>query len=321
MDWDKIFPIIPKIRLLYSIYNLWLILLFLCRSGDEWRMVLKYIHCDGRASEFWKGQSHNCAMAAVGVGPFNTATQYSNTLDVSCLRSNFVQSTVVALIAINSLLLQFTSQVHWVAGVMWIVSMLSAFLSVLLACKQQKFIGSLLFEEEQEQKWDCKEQEQECHCKAKEEESHCKAEEEERLPKAKNWLKEMKDKGKFRKPRLFVVILLSSSKAALGYALMTYVIGLGVYLGIVWQNNLDVDAGHFDSRNIFIVFLIYTVFGICAYVGLTLHNSCLDERWSSYWQPYKKGEAAHNWKHECGGGQNKGYDHAHRTGNVTACCV
>ena len=70
------------------------------------------------------------------------------------------------------------------------------------------------------------------------------------------------------------------------YALATYVAGLGAYLGFMWQNNLDVDAGHIGSRNIFIVFLICT--GLCACVyGLSHFTQHESRRWRSYLEVFE----------------------------------
>jgi hypothetical protein len=63
------------------------------------------------------------------------------------------------------------------------------------------------------------------------------------------------------------------------------VISLGVHLGFVWQNSLDVDAGHFDSRNIFIVFYIYASFCICLYYLVAYVNPYERKEWSEYLKP------------------------------------
>jgi hypothetical protein len=138
--------------------------------------------------------------------------------------------------AITSLSLPFASQVHWITRALWVVSMLSAFLSVLLVCKQQRFIGRVIIDEQKYK-------------------NNSKYER-----KFKEKMGECADK--VRIPRLSVVFLLCVSKTFLDYAIGAYVLGLGVYLGFVWHNSLDVDTGRYDSRNIFIVFLIYTCFCI-----------------------------------------------------------
>jgi hypothetical protein len=139
--------------------------------------------------------------------------------------------------AITSLLLLFASQVHWVACALWIISLLSACLSVLFGCKHQTFLGELLFYAKDDSKTYSKE--------------------------VKKWLKE---KDSNQKPRFSVVLLFSICKAFFHYALVTYIIGLGVYLGFLWRNSLDEEAGPFDNRNIFIVFSVYTGFCVGIYL-------------------------------------------------------
>jgi hypothetical protein len=119
--------------------------------------------------------------------------------------------------------------------------MLSAFLSVLFVCKHQMIIGHLvLIEEHQEH--------QEHH---------------EGSSRTNDLLKE--EGSSNTTPRLSAVLLFSISRAFFDYALVAYIIGLGTYLGFVWQYSLDVQAGPFDSRNIFIVFMVYGGFCICIY--------------------------------------------------------
>jgi hypothetical protein len=54
-------------------------------------------------------------------------------------------------------------------------------------------------------------------------------------------------------------------QSILDYALVTYLIGLGIYLRFVWQSKLDIGSGNADDRNIFIVFLVCIVFCVGVY--------------------------------------------------------
>jgi hypothetical protein len=122
--------------------------------------------------------------------------------------------------------------------------MLSAFLSVLFVCKHQMVIGHLVLIEEHQDH-----QDQPAH--------------QEGSSRTNDLLR--KEGSSNTIPRLSAVLLFSISRAFFDYALVAYIIGLGTYLGFVWQNHLDVQAGHFDSRNIFIVFMAYGGFCICIY--------------------------------------------------------
>jgi hypothetical protein len=129
------------------------------------------------------------------------------------------KSTVVALIAITSLILPFTSDVNWVSRSFWISSVLSAFLSVAFSCKHQRFVGAFLCAKDL---WEFKMF----------------------LHDGPQW--------KPAKPKLSVVLLLSATKHFCDLALILYVLGLGVYLGGLSQGDPDKAAAPNSSRNIFI---------------------------------------------------------------------
>jgi hypothetical protein len=74
--------------------------------------------------------------------------------------------------------------------------------------------------------------------------------------KVRGWIRLSECKPLSNFPCQYAVLMMSLSKRLLLIALIAYVIGLGVYLGSLRQNQLDTAAGHNDSRNIFIVFLI-----------------------------------------------------------------
>jgi hypothetical protein len=154
--------------------------------------------------------------------------------------------------------------------------MLSAFLSVLFVCQKQRFIGRVLFHE----------------MRTKD------------LPSEKAKFRERMHEGntEFIIPRISMVLLLCASKTFLDYAIVAYVLGLGVYLGFVWQNSLDVDAGYDASRNIFIVFLIFACFYL--FIFLIMPDPNLAE-----WRQFRKEgyirhdqETANQRGRECGGG-------------------
>jgi hypothetical protein len=145
------------------------------------------------------------------------------------------KSTVVALIAITSLLLPFTSDVNWVSRSFWISSMLSAFLSVAFSCKHQRFVGTFLCAKDL---WEFKKF----------------------LHDGPQW--------KPAKPKLSVVLLLSGTKNFFDLSLILYVVGLGVYLGGLLQGGADKDAAPNSSRNIFIWFMVFAVLYLIAYVAM-----------------------------------------------------
>jgi hypothetical protein len=165
-------------------------------------------------------------------------------------------------VAITSLLLPSANQVNWVARALWLVSVLSAFTSVFFSCRRQSILGRL---------W-CPE-----NLELLREEFRGSS----RTARGKN-------ETKVVMPRFKIVIMFSLCAWFLKAAVLTYIIGLGVYLGLMWRDNLDGDAEYFGDRNIFIVFLVYAASCCLFYVGmrptepyshqLDGHGEC--QRWS-----------------------------------------
>jgi hypothetical protein len=81
-----------------------------------------------------------------------------------------------------------------------------------------------------------------------------------------------------------------TTRIFLDIALLTYVVGLGVYLGCVWQSSLDVDAGQSDIHNIFISFCSYTGFCIFLYSLMSFSNHYKREEWGTYSEYYREGK-------------------------------
>jgi hypothetical protein len=61
-------------------------------------------------------------------------------------------------------------------------------------------------------------------------------------------------------------ILMSSPSMMINFALGSFLTGIGVYLGFVWQDELDAIAGKSGSRKVFVCFLISLVFCYSFYV-------------------------------------------------------
>jgi nucleoside phosphorylase len=58
---------LKKVFFFHNKYGTRSILLFLCRSDDAWCTISEKLRCGSCGKGFWKSQSHNCAMAGVGV--------------------------------------------------------------------------------------------------------------------------------------------------------------------------------------------------------------------------------------------------------------
>jgi hypothetical protein len=142
-------------------------------------------------------------------------------------------------------------EVYWLASASWVFSIVSGLLSVHYAGNQQNVISRLHDEDE-----------------------------------IKDWIldKENKYHEHFPIPSFSSVLIISSSKVLLNFALMTYIIGLGIYLGFVWQSNLGVNADQSDSRNIFIAFLICLIVCYEIYSISSITSGCKHDCWKAYFK-------------------------------------
>ena len=72
-------------------------------------------------------------------------------------------------------------------------------------------------------------------------------------------------------PSAASVVTISAPTILFSASLNSFLIGLGVYLGFIWQRNLDSNAGINDSRDVFITYIIgvgasYAVYSLPALV-------------------------------------------------------
>lgn len=160
------------------------------------------------------------------------------------------QGTIVSLMAITSMLLPSLSNVHWLASAFWVFSIVSGLLSVHYACNLQSVIGTYLHEKD-----------------------------------FTTWISTRCS----RTPSFSSVLIISSSKVLLDFALITYIVGLGIYLGFVWKVNLDVHTNQDDSRNIFIVFLICFIVCYGIYSISSFKNPCEHGCWKANWAEIVQG--------------------------------
>ncbi|KAF8858448.1 hypothetical protein BDZ45DRAFT_399002 [Acephala macrosclerotiorum] len=218
------------IFLIRSMYKRKAILFFFWMGiGHQFYTILRVLHSDKVLREkLWKVQNKNVAIGSVG-------------------------STIVALIAITSLLFPVATKVSWLTRILWYSSTLSAFLAVMFSCKHQRFIDNLLFAEE-EDGW--------------------------------AWKKLLHDGSEENpaKPRLAVVLLLSGTTMFFDLSLFLYVIGLAVYLGCIMTGNIDADTGEPDSRTVLIIFVVFAI--LCPFVYLLLDNlTC--PGWEQGWECFR----------------------------------
>lgn len=60
------------------------------------------------------------------------------------------------------------------------------------------------------------------------------------------------------------VLTISAPQTLLSSSLISLIVGIGVYFGFIWTRALDKDAGHGDSKNVMIVYLVSLIvcFGV-----------------------------------------------------------
>lgn len=67
------------------------------------------------------------------------------------------------------------------------------------------------------------------------------------------------------RPAYATVLTLSAPQVLLSTSLFSLLIGIGVYLGFMWTSHIDENFGRYDSRNIWIVYLITAVTSVLVY--------------------------------------------------------
>jgi hypothetical protein len=182
---------------------------------------------------FWLGSRHQVHEALKFL--------YSESCPIKLLKAQYhtcgiaaLSSSIAALISITSIT-AFTDKVHWLCHASWIFSVFSAFLSAALACRHTRYIGNILLEDE-DNVWEFK-----------------------------KWI-HSGSKACTARPLLSVVLLLSGAEMFFDTSVIAYTVGLGFYLGCVWQQNLD--SSQDGSRNIFILYLVSSIFCFCIYFSL-----------------------------------------------------
>lgn len=215
-----------------------------------------------------------------------------------------IQGTLVATIGIGSMALPSANQAHWTARAFWILSLVSGLISVQHACNLQCILtknlswdqlwGWLNDEREREVKSTKKNQRKGAQYEAKSAER-----DEEKgiryncMPLAKAKWKDTKcessleehyeEKSYFHIPDFFAVLLISAPRMMLHYSLLAYTVGLGIYLGFVWKEQLVAEAFMGDNENIFIFFLASVAVCYPMYWMYFVANLCKNDVYQRDW--------------------------------------
>lgn len=265
--------IFSRARLLLRWYGPSGILLLLFGRRTIWRIQAQVLGemDDNDALNFRKSISDECTMISVAVG----------TADQSCLpNANKWQAAIVAQIAITGLSLDSLSQTHWTARAALVLSLTFALIAVYYATTQQRIFGRKCKAKEVRQwirqgggqsdaaklmllpyfrifakasggalpvftiRFDSK-------FKPMEPNDYSEAED---LPQ---W-GDVEDRiiQHCFTPSVAPVLTISAPQILLSGSLCMLLVALGIYLGFVWTQNLDPNAGQNDSRNVFISYVV-----------------------------------------------------------------
>jgi hypothetical protein len=171
-----------------------------------------------------------------------------------------VSAAIVAQISITAFSLNLLSQTHWVARALFIVSLTLSLMAVYYASTQQRILGRLL-DPKQIRNWIRGYGVQ-----------HAVCDPEEWNPSSLS--DKLKQDDILRRicftPSVYAVLTISAPQVLLSAALLSLLIGFGIYLGFTWTRNLDTNAGHDDSRNVFIVYMTALGTSLFAYELVSL---------------------------------------------------
>ncbi|KAG8533560.1 uncharacterized protein KY384_001300 [Bacidia gigantensis] len=138
-----------------------------------------------------------------------------------------VAGAIIAQVAITALSLPDLSSTHWVARAFFLFAIAAGCLSVYFCCVLQRTIGKLY-----------------------------------RAQLIRTWLSlpPKATQGPATPPRasLAAVFILSAPFTMMKASIFAFLIGLAIYQGFTWTRGLDTDAGRYDSRNVFITFIVGT---------------------------------------------------------------
>ncbi|KAH6986680.1 hypothetical protein EDB80DRAFT_181777 [Ilyonectria destructans] len=186
--------------------------------------------------------------------------------EIAACNAVAVAGTLIATIAITSMALPSVGQVHWIVRSLWLLSLVAGLVSVLCACNLQTTICRNL-------SW----------------------------KRLRGWLNDERDKTRrrggtcatgencksgdvFYVPDFSAVLLISAPRVLIHYALSAYLIGLGVYLGFVWREELGSEGAAGDNQNAFIFFATSLSIFYPLYWLSSLGNKCKNAAYEGHWR-------------------------------------
>jgi len=93
----------------------------------------------------------------------------------------------------------------------------------------------------------------------------------------------VEERSPFHIPDLFAVLLISAPRIMLHYSVLAYTIGLGIYFGYVWKDQLVTEAATGDNESIFMFFLTSVAVCYPMYWIYFAANLCKNEAYQFHW--------------------------------------
>jgi hypothetical protein len=216
---------------------------------------------DDKLLKFRESYINDCNMTSVAVS-------LSNFLFLSRISSNVMKGAIVTQVAITALSLPYLSQSHWVARACFVISLISGTLSVFFAVLLQRIVGRL-YEARTLRAWlssldlypdmkdlrDLKKLLQPSSTSSTSDDSQRDVEAARTLMKD-HFAKFDLQQREIGIVSVFSALILETPRSMINISLGSFLTGLAVYFGFLWTRDLDANAGHNDSRNVFITFII-----------------------------------------------------------------
>jgi len=92
------------------------------------------------------------------------------------------------------------------------------------------------------------------------------------------------DEKYFHIPDIFAVLLISAPRIMLHYSLLAYTVGLGIYLGVVWKEELVTEAVMGDNESIFMSFVASVAVCYPIYWVYFVANLCKNDVYQGDWE-------------------------------------
>ncbi|KAH8593000.1 hypothetical protein B0O99DRAFT_516762 [Bisporella sp. PMI_857] len=178
-----------------------------------------------------------------------------------------VAAAIIAQIGITGLSLADLSRTHWVARGSFLFSLTSALMAVYYATSQHRTMGRLL-KENQVRQWirgETSDLEKDRRMRFLYGPRQSPSDPAEFEPRSLDrlYMKQAIIRQCFL-PGVASVVSISAPQMLLSASLGALLIGLGIYIGVTWIRDLDVEAGVHDSRNVFITYI--TTLSVCILV-------------------------------------------------------